>query len=50
MVAVVSWWFAGFLYVPRPIKCDNILAVDDWKDWKIEEDRLIQCCRPQFTR
>jgi len=48
-VSILNACVAGFLYVPRPIKCDNILAVDDWKDWKIEEDRLIQCCRPQFT-
>nr|CAB3266200.1 sodium/nucleoside cotransporter 1-like [Phallusia mammillata] len=45
-VSILNACVAGFLYVPRPILCDNMLASTNWT--YTETDRLIECCsRPE---
>jgi len=48
-VSILNACVAGFLYVPRPIKCTGLWNVDNGADWMVSSDRLIECCRPLFA-
>ena len=39
----------GFLYVPRPINCNNLFQVGNVTKWKFSENRLYECCSPYFN-
>ncbi|XP_076825301.1 sodium/nucleoside cotransporter 1-like [Clavelina lepadiformis] len=41
-VSILNACIAGFLYVPRPIVCDHMLATTNWT--YTEPGRLFQCC------
>ncbi|XP_076825166.1 sodium/nucleoside cotransporter 1-like [Clavelina lepadiformis] len=43
-VSILNACIAGFLYVPRPIICDGMLATTNWT--YAEPGRLHQCCLP----
>ncbi|XP_076824625.1 sodium/nucleoside cotransporter 1-like [Clavelina lepadiformis] len=41
-VSILNACVAGFLYAPRPIFCDNMMATTNWTE--TDPGRLFQCC------
>ncbi|XP_076824620.1 solute carrier family 28 member 3-like isoform X1 [Clavelina lepadiformis] len=41
-VSILNACIAGFLYIPRPIDCTNMLATTNWT--YTEPSRLFECC------